>query len=89
MNYNYDGIESDYSNIIFEATEDKGMMSRGKIKNPWAKKGDKFIYIGTAYELDHWGEEDDADSHVWQNQRTKEIEYDERIWNSNLKMIKI
>ena len=86
--YNYSNIKPDYSNIKFEALEDKGMSIRGEIKNPWAKKGDIFVCIGTAYQLNHWTENDEADSHVWQNQRTNKIEYDERIWNNNLKMIK-
>ena len=56
--YNYSNIKPDYSNIKFEALEDKGMSIRGEIKDPWAKKGDIFVYntaridMKTIYALD-------------------------------------
>jgi hypothetical protein len=79
----------DCKNIIFVALENKGVGFKQKIETFWALKGDVFKSIGTAIELGYWTDEDDPDSTVWKNDRTGEVYYDERIWNSGLKKIEL
>ena len=85
--YDYRMINNNMSNIKFKALEDKGMVIRNKIKNPWALKNDTFINIGNAYDMELWSENDDCNSHVWKNERTGEYVFDERIWNNGLELI--